>query len=206
MKSATKPINRWQKRKQETRRRIEEAAYALFKQHGIDATSVEMICEQADVARRTFYTHYPNKHALLGGLGISRIYGQAAPMLASLMAAHESTRDRLTAMIDFIENKFSTYETIDRQLIVAAPATFANDLEQQRAISSSALSSFEALIAAGQRRGDARSEFSPEILASTVIGTLNTLTINWAIDTDYPILDRLEEARAVFESLICTPA
>ena len=62
------PLGRREKRKQEIRARIEDAAYALFKTQGIEETSIEQICVEADVARRTFYGHFPNKHALLGGL------------------------------------------------------------------------------------------------------------------------------------------
>ena len=36
-----------------------------------------------------------------------------------------------------------------------------------------------------------------------VVGTLNTLTTSWAIDSSYPIFDKLEEARLMFERLIC---
>ena len=60
------PLGRREKRKQEIRTRIEDAAYRLFKDQGVDETSIEQICVEADVARRTFYGHFANKHALLG--------------------------------------------------------------------------------------------------------------------------------------------
>jgi AcrR family transcriptional regulator len=205
MNTVDAPLDRREKRKLVTRARIEEAAYALFQRHGIEDTSIEMICQQADVARRTFYSYFPNKHALLGGLGISRLYSQSEPMLRQLMEQHPSTRARLEAMIDYIESNFANYRDIDRQLMISAPASFANDPEQQRQINHSAIHSFARLIAAGQAAGDARSEFSPEILAVMIVGTLNTLTVSWAIDQDYPIFTKLEEAREMFEALICTP-
>ena len=76
MDTVEAPPGRREKRKQEIRTRIEDAAYELFKLQGIEDTSIEQICVEADVARRTFYGHFPNKHALLGGLGISRLYDQ----------------------------------------------------------------------------------------------------------------------------------
>jgi AcrR family transcriptional regulator len=197
------PVGRREKRKQEIRARIEDAAYTLFKSQGIEDTSIEQICVQADVARRTFYGHYPNKHALLGGLGISRLYNQSAPMLRVLMENHHSTRSRLAAMIDYIEANYAGYADIDRQLILVAPATLANNTEKQREIGNSAIQSFKELFVAGQEMGDTHTEFSAEILATMVVGTLNTLTTSWAIDSDYPIFDKLEEARLLFERMIC---
>ena len=203
MDTVEAPIGRREKRKIEIRGRIEEAAYLLFKTQGIEDTSIEQICEEADVARRTFYGYFPNKHALLGGLGVSRLYSQSEPMLHQLMSNFSTTKARLEAMIDYIESNFAGYEDVDRHLILLAPTTLANNTEQQREIGNSAIASFTRLILAGQESGDARTEFSPEILASMIVGTLNTLTTSWAIDSDYPIFAKLEEARVMFEQLIC---
>ncbi|QFU77423.1 TetR/AcrR family transcriptional regulator [Halioglobus maricola] len=197
------PLGRREKRKQEIRTRIEEAAYRLFQQHGIEDTSIEQICQEADVARRTFYGHFTNKHALLGALGISRLYSRSEPMLAELMAAQPTTRGRLQAMIDYIESTFSGMNEIDRQLILIGPTAFAEDTEAQRELGTSAIDSFTALIRAGLELGEVKQDFSPSMLATTVVGTLNMLTINWCLDSDYPVFAKLEEARGMFEQLIC---
>ena len=200
---AEAPQGRREKRKLETRTRIEDAAYELFRRQGIDETSIEQICTEADVARRTFYSYFPNKHALLGGLGISRMYSQSGPMLEVLVNNYTSTKARLEAMIELIGSTFAGYEEIDRQLILAAPTVFANDPETQREINNSALDSFARLFAEGQAQGDTRDTFSPEILAAMVVGTLNVLTVSWAMDSSYPIFDKLEEARHMFEGIVC---
>lgn len=205
MDAAPAPLGRREQRKVEIRARIEDAAYKLFRQQGIEDTSIEQICVEAEVARRTFYGHYANKHALLGGLGISRLYNQSEPMLNLLLANHRTTRARLVAMIEYIASNFATFGEIDRQLILIAPSIFAENAEQQREIGNSASASFTRLITAGLEIGDVRTEFSPEILAAMVVGTLNMLTTCWAMNSDYPIFANLEEARLMFEQLICKP-
>ena len=65
------------------------------------------------------------------------------------------------------------------------------------------MASFIRLITAGVEVGDVQTVFSPEILAAMVVGTLNMLTISWAMNSDYPIFAKLEEARVMFEHLIC---
>jgi len=197
------PLGRREKRKQEIRGRIEDAAYDLFKRQGIDETSIEQICVDADVARRTFYGHFPNKHALVGGMGINGMYSRSAPMLLELMTNHRSTRARLQAMIDYIESNFAAYNELDRELFLMAPLAFAHDKEQQRVIGMSAIESFKQLFVAGLEMGDVETEFSPEILAIMVVGALNTLTTSWAMNSSYPVFARLEEARVLFDRLIC---
>ena len=204
MEQSAIPLGRREKRKQEIRSRIEAAAYALFQQQGIDETSIEQICVRADVARRTFYGHFPNKHALLGGLGISRLYGRMDPMLRELSDNYPTTRARLEAMIDYIESSFAGMNEIDRQLIVTAPTALADDREKQQELGSTAIAGFTQLIEDGVKLGDVKTQFSAEMLSSVVVGTLNILTVSWALDSDFPVFAKLEEARALFESLICS--
>ena len=197
------PLGRREKRKLEIRARIEDAAYTLFKEQGIEETSIEQICQEADVARRTFYGYFPNKHALLAGLGVSRLYSRMEPMLRELVENHSTTRARLEAMIDYIESNYAGYEDIDRALILQAPSTLHNHPETQKALGDSSIGGFAALIRAGVEMGDVKEDFSPEILATIVVGTLNTLTTSWAFDAQFPIFAKLEEARIIFEQLIC---
>jgi len=53
--------SRADRRKQETRDRIREAAVELFMEKGFEGTKISEICEQADVARQTFFNHFPSK-------------------------------------------------------------------------------------------------------------------------------------------------
>ena len=43
-----------------TRRAISDAALRQFADQGVDATTVESICEEADVAVSTFYAYFPS--------------------------------------------------------------------------------------------------------------------------------------------------
>lgn len=53
-----------QKRSEETRIQILEAANRLFSLNGYDATGVAEICEAASVSKGAFYYHFPSKQAL----------------------------------------------------------------------------------------------------------------------------------------------
>lgn len=53
------------RRVQRTRRMLRDALIALILERGWDATSVQDVCERADVGRSTFYTHFADKEELL---------------------------------------------------------------------------------------------------------------------------------------------
>jgi AcrR family transcriptional regulator len=50
-----------ERKKQQTRERIIEAAYALFAERGYQATTVADIAAAADIAPRTFFSYFPAK-------------------------------------------------------------------------------------------------------------------------------------------------
>ena len=45
--------------------RLAEAAFALFEEHGYDATTVEHIAERAGVGRTTFFRAFPTKEDVI---------------------------------------------------------------------------------------------------------------------------------------------
>ncbi|MDN5559707.1 MAG: TetR/AcrR family transcriptional regulator [Ruaniaceae bacterium] len=52
-------------RREATRRRLVDAAVQEFAAHGIDATSVETICESAGFTRGAFYSNFADKDELV---------------------------------------------------------------------------------------------------------------------------------------------
>ncbi len=56
---------RLQKRASKTRHRLLKAALQLFREKGIEATTIEEITELADLGKGTFYRHFSNKGAMV---------------------------------------------------------------------------------------------------------------------------------------------
>jgi AcrR family transcriptional regulator len=61
----SRPSSRVQRRVARTRAAIEDAFVQLLLERGYDRVAVEDITDRADLARATFYAHYPNKEAVL---------------------------------------------------------------------------------------------------------------------------------------------
>src|ERR1700761_1693915 len=52
-----------ERKKQQTRNAIHEAAFDLIETQGLEATTIEQICQAADVSSRTFFNYFPSKAA-----------------------------------------------------------------------------------------------------------------------------------------------
>lgn len=53
------------RRRRHTRDRLLDAAFDLFADEGVDATSIEAVCERAGFTRGAFYSNFASKHELL---------------------------------------------------------------------------------------------------------------------------------------------
>lgn len=53
------------RRRRHTRERLLDAAFDLFADEGVDATSIEAVCERAGFTRGAFYSNFESKYALL---------------------------------------------------------------------------------------------------------------------------------------------
>ena len=57
-----------ERKRRATRRRIEDAATALVEKHGFDNVTVEDICRDAEISRRTFFNYMESKDEAVLGL------------------------------------------------------------------------------------------------------------------------------------------
>ena len=69
-KNDSAPANGYQRRRQETRRQLMDAARTLFIERGVDQVSIDAITSTAGVAKGSFYNHFESRddlfHVLIG--------------------------------------------------------------------------------------------------------------------------------------------
>ncbi|MBY3053125.1 TetR family transcriptional regulator [Rhizobium laguerreae] len=64
-KRAETTEGRRERKRRQTRERIEQAAMTLFLQRGFEATTIEDITEAADVSKRSFFDYFPSKEEVV---------------------------------------------------------------------------------------------------------------------------------------------
>ena len=126
-------MGRREEKKQETRERLQAAAFALFEQRGYDRTKVEDIARAAGVSPRTVYRYFPTKAQL--------VYWDTAAnidQLQALIASRPKTEGPFEAMraafVHFAPN-LDTAMSVDRgRLIAADPTLYRYSLEMRDAL------------------------------------------------------------------------
>jgi AcrR family transcriptional regulator len=99
-------LTRRERKKEETKERILEAAFALFRKHGVEATTVEEICDRADVAKGTFFNYFPRKEAVFGYLSekwVAEAEERVAAIFTQGVPAWQNLRDVFIEFAGFYE-------------------------------------------------------------------------------------------------------
>ena len=156
------------------RRRLQDAALALYQAYGYDQTTTAEIAAKAGVTERTFFRHFPDKREVL-------FDGEAAlsAILSSAIATAPPGLDPWAAMILafrateplFIENRASTLPK--RRIIEASPALQERALAKTRALT-------VALASALRERGVA--DRLATLAAQMGLATLTHAVVGWFDD------------------------
>ena len=180
-----------ERKKQATRRAIQQAALRLVAERGLDKVTVEEIAAVADVAPRTFFNYFSTKEEALLGRDPDK---QAA--LVAALADRPADEDPVTAMhavlvaqADDMASRADDWQLRMRlvndypQLMPSHLAGFA---EGERAMA-------EAVAA---RTGVPREQsLYPDLVASVAIAAMRTAMARWrTTDGSQPLADHIDEA------------
>lgn len=114
------PSNHRDRRKLETRRRVLEAARALFGRHGYDAVTIRMIADAAGVSVGSVFTTLPSKSAVLDAIvmdaaivqeplidaALAQASGVVARLRAIFVALYAGSDERLALLLQVIANSW----------------------------------------------------------------------------------------------------
>ncbi len=175
MDDSSDPPSRRARKKAATRRRITESAFALFLERGYDAVTVEAICEAADVARRTFFLHFPTKDALLVEYGREATDALAASLAGWRGGAAGALRHALAFLAERASRSARTVELIVRE-VTASPGALQETASQQRSVQDL----LAEVVRAGQHAGELRRGVAPELAAAVLVSAYFTLSAAWA--------------------------
>lgn len=117
--------SRVERRKEETKLKIVTVAVGLFKEQGIDETTMEQVAEVADIAKGTLYNYFPSKEAIISEY-VQQAFQKRKTGRFKELEALPDTRTRVTLIFTELmkgvqEQKelFERYLTFRMQTMVA---------------------------------------------------------------------------------------
>jgi AcrR family transcriptional regulator len=164
--TAPAPPSRRARKKERTRREIYQAAMGLFGARGFDRVTIEQICDAADVARATFFLHFPSKSALL--FEFSR--GLAAELRERLKEPRESAAQEFRSMVELVSQRWHEQGGVMRAMLREFFVT-PESLAAARAEGGELRAAIEDIVERGQARGEFRRGLEPRLAAAVFLST-----------------------------------
>ncbi len=175
--AVTQQPSRRSRKKEQTRRGIFSAAMTLFSVRDYDAVTIEDICEQADVAKATFFLHFPNKAALLTEFN-ERLTANLQERLKEVRGgAEDKLRFMVSALVDDWEQNAEIMRKMVREFLdqpsLPEAATEAN---------AGLLDLITDIIREGQRAREFSTKVAPELIAAALVASWGSFVSAWSSD------------------------
>lgn len=188
-------MNRLERRKQEMREKILMAAFDLFLAQGVAATTIEEICERADVANRTFFNHFATRQDMIRALAERRLVNLHDVVFNR---AEEPIPARLIGVFDDIGATLVKSGDTYRELIGEMLATSGHGIQRGFNLHET----FGELIKEGVSRGEVSPRHDVDTLADIIVGALSGGIVNWTVDRTYSLETNLHNLGVALADLL----
>ncbi|MFN7017066.1 MAG: TetR/AcrR family transcriptional regulator [Fimbriimonadales bacterium] len=193
MKTVSRPYaNRRERRREETRQRLIEAALALMQEKPFEQVTVEEITTLADVAKGTFFTYFPTKEHLLHAY-MRDLANEVYEFLESLQPEDAPSQwEIMRQVMLFIAQRDARSLQISRTMMIAcchSPVV----REQMLAIVNEATERARIGFEIGQQKGEFRTDVSAEELAHQAIRLYRLCQMEWMMEREGESLEQIVE-------------
>jgi AcrR family transcriptional regulator len=188
-------VNRLERRKLEVREKILAAAFDLFLGQGVAATTIEEICERADVANRTFFNHFATRQDMIRALAERRLVNLHDVVFDR---ADEAIPARLVGVFDDIAAALAKSDDTYRELIGEMLATSGYGVQRGFNLHDT----FAELVKEGVARGEVSATHDAETLADIIVGALSGGIVNWTVDRTYSLQTNLHNLGVALAELL----
>jgi AcrR family transcriptional regulator len=188
-------VNRFERRKLEVREKILAAAFELFLRKGVAATTIEEICEHADVANRTFFNHFATRQDMIRALAERRLVNLHDVVFDR---ADQPIPARLVGVFDDIAAALVGSGDTYREMIGEMLATSGYGIQRGFNLHDT----FFELAKEGVARGEVSARHDPETLADIIVGALSGGIVNWTVDRTYSLETNLHNLGVALAELL----
>jgi AcrR family transcriptional regulator len=166
-------------KKQRVRREIMDAALALFREHGYDATPVSAIARNAGVSDATFFNYFATKDQVLDDLALAQVELFIETLRYQLDADDKGVPDRIRETMSVAAAAIASDREFQEVLYTRSNLFHSDGLLKGRTYEMYRL--LAALFERGKQRGEIRPDTDPMQLAELLIAMYHLTTINWLI-------------------------
>lgn len=193
-------ISKSELRKRNTQKLIKNALFLLIEENEFGEISVEDICAEAKVVRKTFYNHFTDKRDVLQALSLDITLSEGTTNTYQIISDYATSAERIAAMFRTQHQRILRYGIGRKKVLQAqqqhSSSTRYNTLKQgfER--------SLQDLFKSGQELGDVCTDITPQFLAQITYAAL-THTINaWIEDESFDLAENERQSCLYLQKVV----
>jgi AcrR family transcriptional regulator len=187
-----------ERKRAETRARLETAAVTLVLKNGLEHTTIDAICEAADVSGRTFFNYFDSKEDAILGLRDSEITDEE---VAAVLVAHEGVDPiELTVRLMFGVLKpsinMSSLFTSRMKIVQQHPGLLGRMAAQMQRMTEQLTNALRPILRNAPGFADqtqAESELMVEVMLSLCSGATRAVVKEWTVSGNQAPIEAVEE-------------
>lgn len=154
--------SRVERKKEETKKKIIAAAMRLIKEQGLEATTMEQIARDADIAKGTLYNYFPVKEAIIDEY-IKRKFREKSPDRFLRLQKLPDTRSRMVVTFTELMEGVGADKALFEKYLVYRMQNMVSFKQEDTAKSGFYLSGLQ-IIRLGQKNGEIRTDLPSYVL------------------------------------------
>ena len=181
-------LSRSEQRNLEFKRRISDAAVALFIEFGVHETPVTAIIKKAGIAHKTFFNHFPSKQHLISYMSCEYANGLLNLTMDASQTPFESLEQGFMQMAAQLETLDDSLVDMLSTLLISVPTGPEDVVEKQTKQLTEGL---RELLTQAERMQQLQPGFSVDAYADMISGIFINTVINWAGQKNYPLQNKM---------------
>jgi AcrR family transcriptional regulator len=167
-----------EQRRERNAREIQQAAMALFAQHGYDGVTVEDIAHEAGISERTFFRYFASKDHLLVAEASRRI-----EVIHESLVGQPDDLDAWTALRNAVLDQSASEERIGRQAAIWAQLTKEAPALLAKMIMHGALEGTHKIeVELARRLGVPDRDALPDVMMRVTLAAVQSAYLRWLED------------------------
>ena len=182
-----------ERKKAKTREAIQHSALALFRKHGYASTTIEQICEAAEISESTFFRYFPTKEAVV-------LTDEYDPLIADAFRAQPAGLGVIAALRRAIRSVFDTM-TPDELADQRERSAMTFDVPELWGAALVQLTDTMQLVAdlISERLGREPDDPAVRNLAGAIVGVMIGQLRTWGENPDIDVVASIDDALAFLQ-------
>lgn len=187
-------VSRIERRKTEFRDKITKSALKLFAKQGMADTSIAAIIQEADIAHKTFFNHFPTRDHLLQHIISSHTEHAYGLIREAIKRSDDPAKQLEYCLIKVAKTLEPLNPQLYKELVTFYFVSNASTKEFRDSQKNNFTQLIYAILQQAQQQQRLKLDLDLNQQAEMIVGIFVSTLLGWTVEEQYPIVEKTRQA------------